>query len=574
MPASWSFNKEDLSDVEVEITQRDQFNNEYVGLNDALVREVVQNSLDALSGDKPVKVSFSIQNLAENKDDAVRLLQNNIKPLIPHLEACKIPKPNVGAIRVLTIEDYNTKGLTGSIDQRNRGENFTNFWRAVGKSKKEGRQGGRWGLGKLVFSSSSQIRTFFGVTLRDGDSQPSAMGQISLEHHDIDGTSYKPHGFWHDGRTKERIQKPTSNVNDLDFLKTISSRSVREKNGLSIIIPYLNDNVNENDIVGSVLKNFFFPIMANRLTVEVGKSDNVVINASTFSQTVKDFNLKRDQFPLSFFTEVCQSLEEKHTLHVSKPLTSNGFSVENLSTEQINELKRTFREGNLVHIKIPVILTHKTDGKKYGSYHLFIRQSENEVSCNFFARGPILLTAESIKVSSRVHSGIIAEYDDPVSEFLGDAETPSHAKLDYKADKLVSRWGKQSSSIVSAIRKSLVVLFRIISEQEQITDSDVLSRFFSLNEGRNRKKGKKQKQFPPEERNVDESKNSRPTSPVGFVIARNPEGFLLVSTKDAERWDWSKTKKIRISIAYAMVSGNPFRSYNRHDFDLYDSEST
>lgn len=140
----------------MEITQRDQFNNDDVGLNDALVREVIQNSLDAHSGNEPVKVRFNIQNLADIGDQAIEMLREKIEPLRPNFEACNVSIPNERAIQVLTIEDFNTKGLTGSVDQKEPKENFTNFWRVVGKLKKEGQQGGTWGFGKLVFSGSLQ----------------------------------------------------------------------------------------------------------------------------------------------------------------------------------------------------------------------------------------------------------------------------------------------------------------------------------------------------------------------------------------------------------------------------------
>ena len=54
MAGNWEFNKADPSSVRVEVTQRDQFNNDDVGLAEALVREVIQNSSDAGEGSDPV----------------------------------------------------------------------------------------------------------------------------------------------------------------------------------------------------------------------------------------------------------------------------------------------------------------------------------------------------------------------------------------------------------------------------------------------------------------------------------------------------------------------------------------
>ena len=46
----------------------------------------------------------------------------------------------------------------GAIDLKDNGQ-FCGFWRQFGRSNKKGSSGGRWGLGKLVFSSSSSIKT-------------------------------------------------------------------------------------------------------------------------------------------------------------------------------------------------------------------------------------------------------------------------------------------------------------------------------------------------------------------------------------------------------------------------------
>lgn len=573
MTASWSFNTADPSDVDIGITQRDQFNNEKVGLSDALVREVIQNSIDAKAGNEPVKVCFNIKELTEADDLALGMLQDNINPLIPDLESCKIKMPTDGTVRVLSVEDFNTRGLTGSVDRRNDNENFSSFWRLFGKSVKKGQSGGRWGLGKLVFSSASKIRLFFAITMREGDTGPNAMGQIVLDDHVVKGERRKSHGFWHNGRTEERIQLPTYNADDLHFLAHISDTQPRKENGLSIIIPYIQNDINESDIISCVLRNFYFPITTKLLEVEVGQNDDVTrINSATFLKVLKKSKLDIEEFPVSFLTEASQSIPDRDPLKVSKPLKSSGFSEKHFEKHQIEKLKKSYQEGGLVRVIVPVALQHTTDGDKDGFFHLFLQKAKVECSYSFFARGPILLTAESSKLSGQVYAGIVSESDDPVSEFLGDAETPSHTNLDHKAEKLVDRWGKSASSIVSAIRNSLKGLLKIVSEQEEITDSDALSNFFSIKAHRNRHKGKKQQH--PADDGEDKSQNRSPPSAIGVVIAKNPEGFQLVSTKDAESWDLKETKKIRVSMAYDMVRGDPLRSYSRHDFDLNDPEST
>ena len=574
MAASWSFNTADPSDVEIEITQRDQFNNDDVGLNDALVREVIQNSLDAKAGDEPVKVCFSIQNLSEIGDHAVEMLRDNIAPLKPHFEACYIHVPKESSIRVLTIEDFNTNGLTGSVDQKNPDENFTNFWRVVGKSKKEGQQGGRWGLGKLVFSSSSQIRTFFGVTRRDGDAKPYTMGQVLLEHHKVEGTPYRPHGFWHDGRSEpDNIQMPTTDEGDLAFLETISNTRRRKRNGLSIIIPFIHNSIDELEIVRSVMRNYYFPIISGHLVVDVGYKGKVLsINSSSFESIFAKTNMDSKHIPVSFLYDVSRSIEDTHEVIESKVMDSSEFSKASLEVDQIEQLKTQFNEGSMLHVIVPVILTRMNGEFKYGRFHVFLQSVKSEPQFSFFARGPILLTAEKSKISGQVRAGIIAEYNDPVSEFLGDAETPSHTKLNYRATRLLERW-ERPSPIINAIRNSLKALFDIVAEQEDTEDSDALSYFFSIKELQKRRKGKKRKKSTTEGEGEEGSPDPPPPpTPVGFVIAKNPDGFTLVSTTDAETWEFPR--EVRITMAYDMVGGNPLNYYSPYDFDLYDPAST
>lgn len=55
----WQFAPQPPYLVEAEITQRDQFNNDEVDISETIVRETIQNSLDAAVDDPcRVKVSF------------------------------------------------------------------------------------------------------------------------------------------------------------------------------------------------------------------------------------------------------------------------------------------------------------------------------------------------------------------------------------------------------------------------------------------------------------------------------------------------------------------------------------
>src|SRR5262245_49264458 len=110
--AGWQFEERNPKYVEQELTQRDQFNNDEVTLADAIVREVIQNSADAALGDRPVKVRFDIHEAAAA--DAARF-RDLTAGLGSHLGACGISLAEVERrpLRLLVIEDFETRGLTG-----------------------------------------------------------------------------------------------------------------------------------------------------------------------------------------------------------------------------------------------------------------------------------------------------------------------------------------------------------------------------------------------------------------------------------------------------------------------------
>ena len=55
----WHFSPLLNDQVETEVTQRDQFNNDDLKISETIVRETVQNSLDAtVDSSQPIKVTF------------------------------------------------------------------------------------------------------------------------------------------------------------------------------------------------------------------------------------------------------------------------------------------------------------------------------------------------------------------------------------------------------------------------------------------------------------------------------------------------------------------------------------
>lgn len=143
----WSFER-----TRPRSTRRDPFEAEFFtgegeteeshGRTDSLVREVLQNSLDAAVGGKPVRVRFAFSGSsgALGIDRSAEYLRG----LVDHLDslgnAVVNNKSGIPEMPFLLVEDFGTKGLTGD-----RALFYTNLEAATGSRGVVAR---RWDYGR------------------------------------------------------------------------------------------------------------------------------------------------------------------------------------------------------------------------------------------------------------------------------------------------------------------------------------------------------------------------------------------------------------------------------------------
>ncbi len=556
MHGKWYFNAANPSDVRIGVTQRDQFNNDDVGLTEALVREAIQNSLDAASSRNPVEVRFYLNELEDDECNELRCL---FAGLLPHLNACGLDLPECENQRskVLVIEDYNTRGLTGSLVSLDGGD-FDNFWRAVGESGKSGQKGGRWGLGKLVYSSSSEINTFFGLTVRECDRFPAVMGQAVLKNHTVGGRNFVAHGFWCDDHCQlTEPQRPFQDAGILSKFKALFGVQRDEgQPGLSVVVPFVGSRVSEDDIIKGVVRNYFFPILAGQLIVQVGQDR---IDARSFKYFTRTIGRSGKQIPFDFVREISGFLNSDNVEHASGHIGRPRLTRENFAPDQIDAMKNRFSNGKLVHCRVPVELRRKTGQNETGSIDLFVRSlADGESAFSLFARGPITLPGERQFQGSMALGAMIAN-EGVVAEFLGDAENPAHTAWNANAEKLAANWDDQKTSL-SSIRRALRDFFDLVYDQKEMKDDDALIDFFSIAEKTTARKKRKKVRKP--------TVNVQPRE-AAIRIHSEHGGFRITSAAGAQSWEYPK--RIRVRMAYDMIGFDPFRRFSLFDFDLRKS---
>jgi hypothetical protein len=541
-------------------TQRDQFNNDDVALAEALVREAFQNSLDAALGQVHITIGFHAPGGADI--EWFRQVMHEAE-LRERLAACEIDVGNLdfGAPRLLVIEDFGTTGLTGSWETKDDGS-FSDFWRRMGKSHKAGRQLGRWGLGKLVFSSASRVRCFFGLTLRHDDPDNALlMGQAVLTHHRLprDGKDYDSHGFFAIRRPDERFQLPETRRDFLERYRTVCGVTRTAEPGLSIIVPFVDEAIRTGKIVEFILRNYFFPILTGKLTAEV---DGTRIDAQTFNQVASSAG--GEQFSAgglaSFILEMNDA--RRNGLLAELPAAwTNGLSSA-MPTEQIAALREAFaRDGRLVAVRAPVLLKRK-DGTEVPSHvDLFLKRAEDGAGATLFVRDSITLPAEAARYfrARNCFAALVAD-DEGVAAFLGDAENPAHTSWSATAEKVTSGW-RNPQARMAEVRSALQKLHDLLASAIDDLDLNALVDTFSVRgpDGSRRMQPRGSLVRPP-------VVPVNPPKPKSYRVVRRRGGFAVKAgpglTPDG------LPLRIRVRVAYDVLRGDPFARHSPFDFDL------
>ena len=549
----WYFRDISNDPSEKELTQQDQFNNDEVVLAEALVRETIQNSTDAGISDKvPVRVRFALSHPTSAASQ--NFFSSLLDGLTPHLEACGLAVPT-GAEKFLVIEDFETTGLEGAIDRKDNGQ-FCGFWRRFGRSNKKGALGGRWGLGKLVFSSSSSIRTLIGLSRRAGQDPVCLMGQAILRNHRIGEVETDSVGFWCAPGAKKGLPSTDASLCQ-DFARaTLLGRT--DQPGLSLVIPYVLPEIQPQHLILATLKNYYFPILTGRLVVYV---NGTPIAADSFDQVSAELGGEAIAPSVLRFVRQLQSLRASLPLMLPDSWQSKAITGEVLGEEIATRLRSQFKAGEMLYIRAPLSVNLKAEKGRSLKTHidLFLRPSiPGERSQTLVVRGSITVPTEGKKARlPDCHAALVA--DDPViSQLLGDSENPAHTQWNERAERLRANW-TGAHTVLRRIRAVLHEIHAVVADRIERDDPLALLDFFSI--------PRERAKTPALRGAAEATKDLPPPRPKPFRIQRRSGGFTLLPNPKVQ--PDSFPLKIHLRCAYDVLNGNPFRRFSDDDFSFF-----
>jgi hypothetical protein len=561
----WVFNTRHDFGVETDPTQGEFFVNNEIDRNSALVRETIQNSLDARRPDAPrVEVRFTFHEGSLFVRPG--MMEHYLESLVPHLRTSGVAVDEIDFAnpRFLLVEDFGTHGLRGDPTSKEPCD-FYFFWHVVGRSGKSDSKGGRWGLGKTVFPNSSQISTFFGHTVRSDDARHLLFGQTSLKTHELAGETFLPHAFYQSSGPR-LFELPFDNFAHGQVVQQFRQDfrlSRANESGLSVVIPFPYGELTEPSLAEATIEHYFYPILSGDLVVRV--NDRVIEqeNILTLAAGLQSKKLKDAEKAIKFAAQI-QQLPAAAIREVDFPGRLNTNSVripsDAFAPDQLAHLRREFREGKLVALKVPVLIRPKTGAEQPSFVTIFLKRDEMLYrGHDFYIRSGITLSGQSV-FGGRPALGLLLAEDAPVCRFLGDAENPAHTLWNPRSPRLAARY-RGAADTVRFLREAMVSLLDTLTQVAEEEDLGALAEFFFT--------PRKQERQPKETRETpkpEESPTEIQPSPQRVALSPLKGGFRLKGGPDLK----PEHLPLRLSVitAYEIRRGNPFKKYDENDYRL------
>jgi len=594
MSANWYFARQQPGIQISNTLSGEHFNQGAVGDSDwqageSLVREAIQNSLDARAGDEAVSVVFHVSAPSAMTADTAAAWFGS---LWPHLRAheCKLPTlPSTPTDDgFIVVEDFGTHGLKGDTEEWHSprdGDNndFFSFFRAEGLSGKTKGSGGSWGVGKSVFNRCSRINTFLAVTVRRPEQDALLIGKTLLWQHYVREDEFLPIGqFGVQDATHSDLVLPAAErdllmqlARDFSIRRPLGGNEGSPEPGLSVVIPYSDPEITAQSLLSIVVREYFQPILAGRLCVQVSGHglDPGVVNLDRESIRREARALGRPELDqllaLADWARI-DGIRAGYSLADTPKGQAPRWdeSLFRTSDPRFKELCQRFERGEPVSFCVPMRVSPTTRSPQRAGFKVFLQRDLNGRGYRpvFVRAGLVVPNVRERAIRGHDLFALVTIDDGPLAEMLRAAEPPAHTTWSHETARCTGfyKYGKQTIEFVVGAPKWIADVLSSASTERDVL---ALADFFPDpgDQGRRTgddatsagKKTTKRKSEWPERR------------PKPFRIDRARKGFRVVRDN---REITALPLRLEIMIAYDTSRGNALAKYHEADFRLPELE--
>ena len=549
---------------------------------DALVREDIQNRLDARQDTSmPVEVRYKfVCNGPIFGDRWFRKIRPNVEaPEVTKLLDRVIPDDS-NEVPCLLIEDFNTSGLRGDpkihrdppadADVRN---DFFWFIRNVGRSGKADGDRGRWGLGKIVYPASSEIRSFFSYSVTADARPPTLIGRSVLCIHSPDGIrDCAPDGFMSYFDESVNMDLPSHESGDIEAFKNAFQITREDEPGLSLAIPFPKESITGINLILSLIDHWFWVFLDRSLVVRVYLEDGeqIVLSADTLDDVIERFvpeeEKERALKKARFAHEVIELSQKKVITPIvidGEKTKPNWAEIEPLFGigETLENLRTRYNDGELLAFQFKLrVNKHRGEPTQFGGFKLFIRRSSESHRCiETTLRGGLAICGVG-SVNIPGVSVIAYVGDNPLGTVLGDSENPAHTHWRIQG---MNKKYPEGAALVKLVSSASQKVIGLLTRVDKGLNESLLEDFFSILDPENK---------PKPNPNPTKRGNKKDPPPMPNPQQKNfylnchklENGFKIIRHENANQ----TVQGFIVRAAYEVARGNPFKKHHLADFDF------
>lgn len=574
----WHFRQMQPGEMNVDPIEAEFFSTEALdSLADALVREALQNSLDARRpGEQArVRIGFSTAEAQLNGPTCDRWT-NGIRD---HVAACHagLAVPLDGrSIDYLVIEDFGTRGLQGDPLQTEDDEldagagrnDFYYFWRNIGRSRKAESELGRWGLGKTVFPAASRINAFFAYTTRADDAGQLLMGQAVLRIHKIDGHRHAPYGYFADFDTD--FARPLDEPKLLTEFRRDFHVERHTEPGLSVVIPFPDSDLTPENIAPSVVRHYFVPILSGDLVVDIDVGHRRQrFDAGSLPDYLEDAEWDGRE-RLARLVELARwaqdpPAESEVELEPPPEMSAPSWSPDCLEAAPA-DLRARFDAGQRLAFQVPVWVKPAQGDRLLSQFDVYLERDDEQAKPEeHFVRDGITVAGVRGGLPKGMRALIMVR-DGPLATLLGDSENPAHTEWQERSPKFKDRY-THGPTTLRYVRNAAAKIVAALTRPAAGRDETLLRRLFSLEVPTEAALAE-----PDAAQAEDKGRGETPAPETGevtadrhrvFELQRLVDGFRLAGTGNGQTPPYAVVR-----VAYDVRRGNPFAQYQAPDFNL------
>ena len=590
MSPTWHFRTWVEGDQLINPLAAEQFDDSAEGWKpgESLVRECIQNSLDAQADGQVVVVTFRLSKADALPADRAAFWFGD---LWPHLRARECDLPFVDqsppAMAYLVVEDFGTKGLEGDVSEgmpSNAENRFFNFFRAEGLTgnPRDAQTGGSWGVGKSVFNRCSYINSFLALSSRKQSGNAVLFGKSTLRWHRIGSDCY-----WYEGKfgtsdaRRSAFVLPVEDPGIIEeFCRDFAVRRNAGTAGLSVVMPIRANSLEPSDLVDIVIREYFYPIVSGNLVVVIhanedprgGSGRPTRIDAESIFELAAQHHRAEQQhvIDLARWAQV-EDRQPDLQLQLAEHLVPTWGSTVEIPKEQIAQLTERFENQGELFIRVPVNVfpignAHQSQA---GHFDVFLRQAPPDQAGHkpiFIRHWTVVPNVRRRALHNRRVYSIVripgehSGRSNPLAIMLKAAELPSHTEWSEGTTNFESRYDKRKGQrVIEFVVQSIKAIVDALAGANQQIDRTAWATYFpvSVQQGQGPGVGDgpglRRRPTP----KVDRTQKS------DFSIVGSAGGGVAISKRQGSR---KVIKEFRVRAWYIGAGGES--SHTDLDFDL------